>query len=238
MPAPASDRKGTSVRTKSRIRSWAQPFPRTWMLRPSTPILERQGAFVNRSSLMGGHDGSRESERDQGVTLRLFGHRGMAAGGNDEKLPSAGFGHVGHRRGSAAGGQWRFPDLPARLDVESTDKRVNGPGDEDQSSRSDNRAAQADRSRGNRRMTAAKILHRAERYLPPDFALAQINGREQAPGRRRTRQVRWSLNESAKQAVGRSGLGRVLTVFVAMFVIFELGARDEPDLRGQVIHIG
>jgi hypothetical protein len=46
---PHSDRKGTFIREKSRTESWAQPFPRTWMLRPSAYIL--RGSWGGRQPL-------------------------------------------------------------------------------------------------------------------------------------------------------------------------------------------
>ena len=42
---PHSDRKGTVMREKPRTKSWAQPFPRTWMLRPSGHILRGPNGF-------------------------------------------------------------------------------------------------------------------------------------------------------------------------------------------------
>jgi hypothetical protein len=60
------------------IVSWAQPFPRTWKLRPSGNILHNAPRFVNEPGRLINYGLGWEMDEKHG--LRWFGHGGGSAG--------------------------------------------------------------------------------------------------------------------------------------------------------------
>src|SRR5882724_6572757 len=126
----------------------------------------------------------------------------MAASGNHDVLFPIRAEAVCHRSGMSAIWKLHLPEFLPGLNIKGADEGIESAGDENQSARGDNRPPQADRSWRHRDLLAAKVLHRTKRDLPPKLPIGHIYRSQHAPRWGCTRQVRWRLEESAKQSIG------------------------------------
>src|SRR5579864_2258250 len=159
----------------------------------------------------------------------------MTSRRNHQVLSSSRCQRVGH--GGGVSGSWKLaaPEFFSRLDVEGTDVRVRDPGDENQSSRRGDGAAETNRSGRYRRIVTFEVFHRAKRNLPANFSFGHIHRDERPPWRGAARQMRRRLEKSPNHAVGRTRLWAIIPFLV---VRFNFLARNQPHFGGKIIGVG
>ena len=114
-------------------------------VRRAGPTPENSGGDYSRGeSLLG------QGEGYERISLRFFVYFRVATGGDDHVLLAVLPHLLGHRHGVAAGGELGLPDFFSGLDIESADKRVPGPADENQAACGCYWAAKINRAWGNR----------------------------------------------------------------------------------------
>src|ERR1700692_3658080 len=161
----------------------------------------------------------------------------MAAGRDHYILFSVCAEAVSHWGGVRSGRQLCLPQFLAGLDVEGAQEGIKSSSNKNQSSRGNDRTTQVDRSRRDKRLFAAKVLHRTQRSLPANLAFGHVHCGQLTPGRRGTRQVRRRLQESAKQSVRRSDLRRIVAIFGADFILPEIRASDQLRFGNQIVGV-
>ena len=155
---------------------WTQPFsvvPSNSLIQPSRRRPDARRVGECRAAL-------RQREGDDRVA-RLRRVLAAAAGGDHDVLPAVD--HVDARRGIAAGGQLMLPQHAARVLFERANLLVRRRGDEDHAARGRDRAAEVERA-GIADALRDQLGILAERHLPENVPLDEVDGVQRAPGRR------------------------------------------------------
>ena len=178
---------------------WTHPFSDV----PSNRLIQPSAGWRRRAR--SGRRGLLAILRQREGDDRVAGLRRVlaaAAGGDGDVLPAVD--HVEARRGVAAGGQLVLPQHASRALLERPDLLVRGRGDEDHPAGRRHRAAEIERA-GVADALLDQLRVFAERHLPDDVALDEIDGVQRAPGRRDRRHA--VRIEEQRVAVDRVAIG-------------------------------
>src|ERR1700741_191234 len=161
----------------------------------------------------------------------------MSPGGDHHILLAFSAEPIGHRCCVSTRRQYTLPQFLAGLNIERAKKRIKRAGNEDQPSRSYNRAAQIDRSRGDRQLLSTKVLHRAEWHFPPNLPFRHIDGNQSAPRWRRAGHIGRRLKKAPKQSIGCARLRRILAILSSGFVAPEIRTRDKFYFGDKIVRV-